>query len=108
MNASRQIRGLIALYLADLIDLQMFADQFSDIFENIEESGDDSAVNLSYQVESLLAKASDEYISESDFFQGLRDCFAGFSATTDVISTAQAPKPDVKSYMIKHGELLAV
>lgn len=67
MDASRQIRSLISLYLADLLDLSLLADRFSDLFENIEDSNDSVAIQLSYQVEAVLAKASDGLISESQF-----------------------------------------
>ena len=90
MSASSRIRSLISLYLNDLIDLSLFADQFSDIFENVEESGDKSAVELSYRVESLLAKASDGFVNSDDFVSGLRDCLLGYSASTKVLSPAKA------------------
>jgi hypothetical protein len=110
MLASRQIRGLIALYLDDLIDLSLFADRFSDISENIENSKDSAAIQLSYQVEALLAKASDGYISQAEFLQGLRDCHAGFSATTNVIEKAPAKPAEAhfKSFMVDSGELMPV
>ena len=101
MEASRQIRGLIALYLDDLIDLSLFADRFSDLFENIEDCNDSAAIQLSYRVETILAKASDGLISGSEFVESLRECLTGYSLRTDIIMKAPAePSETIAAYAV--------
>jgi putative heme degradation protein len=106
--AASEIRGLIALYLNDAIDLSLFADRFEAIFADVEDSNDEVAIQLSYRVEAALTKVSDGLISAKDFMDILTECRSGFTVTkSEVISQYTPPENEVEVYSVDdQGQLV--
>jgi hypothetical protein len=92
--AASEIRGLIVLYLNEQISLSLFADRFAEIFDDIEDSDDEVAIQLSYKVESALAKASDGLISGKELLEILTECGSGFRVTATDVRDSYVPPPN--------------
>jgi hypothetical protein len=70
MVSANQIRDMVSDYLLGSIDLEMFSRKFAAVFDDIEDSGDEEAIQLSYKIESILADLSAGLIAEKK----VREC----------------------------------
>lgn len=84
MAASDEIRGLISLYLGNSVSLPEFAGSFASIFYDIEDSNDKDAIQFSYKVESILARASEGFLSREELISSLAGCLSGVSVFVSV------------------------
>ena len=72
MISADQFRDLVAEYLVGDVDLESFSRKFAVLFDDIEDSGNAEAIELSYQIESALADVSAGLASE----EALRECLS--------------------------------
>jgi hypothetical protein len=72
MITSKEILDLVAAY-TDTKDLDAFSASFAGVFYDIEENGDEAAIQLAYKIEALLASATAGLASESSLFDALCD-----------------------------------
>lgn len=63
MASAQELRELVSQYLIGSIDLPEFASRFAVFFYDVEDCGDDRAIQFSYRIESQLAKQSEGIIS---------------------------------------------
>ncbi len=84
MASLSEIRSLIFSYLLDSIDLPEFAERFEPMFYDIEETNDFEAIQLSYKVESVLAKASEGLLSVEHVREALSQCINGVAVPVKI------------------------
>jgi hypothetical protein len=107
--AASEIRGLIALYLSRSINLSAFSDQFVEMFDEIEDSNDQDAIQLGYRVESILVKASDGFLSKSEFREALSGCVGGYLVKSVQVDFPADPKENFEAYTTdESGDLISV
>jgi len=74
MIVVKNVQELIAKYVLGNMDVEAFGTQFSELFYDIEKTGETDAVKLSYAVQSKLADFSVNAASEAslkNFLQGM-------------------------------------
>lgn len=71
MVTSKEILKLVLGYVKDK-DINSFASSFAETFYDIEKTGDAFAVQLSYDIESLLAAVTHGACTEDAFYKALK------------------------------------
>lgn len=71
MITSTNILTLVSNYIKTK-DLGAFSASFAEVFYDIEKSGDPSAIQLSYEIESLLAAVTGGVCSEAAFYSAMK------------------------------------
>jgi hypothetical protein len=74
MVSANQFREMVSEYLREVIDLEVFSNRFAVLFDDIEDSGDAEAIQLSYKIESHLADVSAGLIAEAGLREALISC----------------------------------
>jgi hypothetical protein len=74
MVSANHFRDMISDYLLGSVDLEGFSKKFEALFDDIEDSGDAGAIELSYQIESSLADVSAGLVSENVLRETLSKC----------------------------------
>jgi len=92
MVSASQFREMVSEYLRGVVDLEAFSKQFAVLFDDIEESGDPDAIQLSYQIESHLADVSAGIATEESLRETLIPCLL----VIDIDPGFRAPEESVK------------
>lgn len=71
MTTSKEIHDLVSVYLKTQ-DLDAFSASFAEMFYDIEKTGDETAIQLAYDVESLLAATTAGVCSETSLHEALQ------------------------------------
>src|SRR5271165_6628305 len=79
MASASEIRELVSSYLMNSISLPQLAEKFAVVFYDIEECGNQEAIQLSYGIESQLAKASEGLLSEGSLRNALFSLISPYS-----------------------------
>jgi hypothetical protein len=94
MVSAKIIRELVSEYLKASIGLPQFAEQFSAVFYDIEKTGDAEAIQISYRIETQLAKQSEGIISALVLRNSLASLIeAETSQEVQFVSSEQHPNP---------------
>ena len=71
MTSSKEIHDLISDYLKTK-NVDTFAAAFAELFYDIENTGDQAAIQLAYNVESLLAAVTAGVCSEASLYESMK------------------------------------
>lgn len=93
MASFNEIRELIFSYSVNSIDLSEFAEKFGPMFYDIEDTNDEDAIQLSYRVESVLAKAAEGLISEDQVREALIQYINGISVVVNIAEEYRDKSP---------------
>ncbi|MES2221881.1 MAG: hypothetical protein V4587_13065 [Acidobacteriota bacterium] len=94
MVSAKILRELISEYLKASIELPQFSARFAVIFYDIEKTGDAEAIQISYRIETQLAKQSEGVISAQVLRSSLASLIeAETSQQAQITSIEQYPTP---------------
>ena len=89
MSSIQELRVLVSEYVKDSIDLPQFAARFAVIFYDIENSGNEDAVQFSYRIESCLAKQSEGVVSTLVLRNSLAKLIEAHTSQTVIFTTSE-------------------
>lgn len=99
MVSASQLRELVSEYLRGAVDLEEFSNRFAVMFDDIEDSDDADAIQLSYRIESHLADVSAGVATEAVLREALIPCLLvvsiepDFRAPDETIQKSEATSP---------------